>query len=377
MNLQRTWAIFRKELIHIRRDTGSLIQALLLPIFLLLLYGYALNLDVKHVALAVYDQEKSSLSRDFIDRFTASRYFTLHDDVNSYPEVNRLIDDRGIWLALVIPYDFSRRVKSGQTANVQALIDGTDANTANIVLSYVQAIILEYSQRLAMDRAAARGLASLEVPLQGEIRVWFNEELESRNYIIPGLIAVIMTMVGSLLTAMIIVRETERGSMESLAATPLKKTEVILGKLGPYFLIGMFNMVLAIILGHGLFDIPIRGNHFFLLLVAALFVIVVLGQGLLISVTAQNQLQAYQMAVILAFFPAVFLSGYILPIRQMPLALQYFTYLFPPRYFVTILKGIYLKGVGLKILWFETLALTGFALLFLTIAIARFVKKMK
>ncbi len=278
MNLQRTWAIFRKELLHIRRDPGSLIQALLLPVFLFLLYGYALNLDVEHVALAVYDQEKTSLSRDFINRFADSRYFTLHHDVPGYRDVSRLIDDRKIWLALVLPHDFSRRLKSGRTARVQALIDGTDANTANIVLSYVQAVSLEFSQRLAMDRAAARGLASLEIPLQGELRVWFNEELDSRNYIIPGLIAVIMTMVGSLLTAMTIVREVERGSMESLAATPLKKTEVILGKLGPYFLIGMFDMVLAIILGHGLFDIPIRGNHGFLLLVAALFVIVALGQ---------------------------------------------------------------------------------------------------
>jgi len=377
MNLQRTWAIFRKELIHIRRDPGSLIQALLLPVFLLLLYGYALNLDVDHVSLAVYDQEKSALSRDFIQRFTASRYFALHDEVNSYPEVNRLINAREVWVGLVIPYDFSKRVKSGRTARVQALIDGTDANTANIVLSYVQAVSQEFSQQLALERAAARGLASLNIPLQGDLRVWFNEDLDSRHYIIPGLIAVIMTMVGSLLTAMTIVREVERGTMESLAATPLKKAEIILGKLGPYFVIGMVDMVLAIILGHALFDIPIRGNHGFPLVAAALFVIVALGQGLLISVTAQNQLQAYQMAVILAFLPAVFLSGYVLPIEQMPLALQYITYLFPPRYFVTILKGIYLKGTGPRILWAQTLALAGFALLFLTVAVDRFAKKLK
>jgi ABC-2 type transport system permease protein len=377
MNLVRTWAIFRKELIHIKRDPISLVQAILLPVVLLFLYGYALTFDIDRVPTAVFDREGSEVSRDFINKFSASRYFVVTHAVSSYEEIDRLINARRIWLALVLPHDFSRQVKAGESARVQAIVDGTDANNANIIIGYVQGVSAAYNLELAAERLGSRGLARLPVEVQNEPRVWYNETLESKNFIVPGLIVVIMTMVGSLLTALTIVREEERGSMEGLFATPLKKWELLFGKLGPYFIIGMVDMFIALGMGVLLFDVPLRGSVALLILLSALFLIVMLGQGLLISVVSINQLQAYQMAMLLTFLPAFLLSGFVFAIAQMPLFLQIVSYIVPSRYFVTISKGIYLKGIGLAILWPQVLILLGFAVLFLCAAQWKFAKKIQ
>lgn len=377
MNVQRTLAVFRKELIHIKRDPSSLVQAILLPVMLLLLYGYALTFDITEVPVAVWDRERSRATRELINRFGASRYFTLAYQVQSSGEIARLLDRRRIWLALVLPHDFSRYLETGEPAPVQAIVDGTDANTANVILGYVQGVLAEYSREVAQNRLQARGLDRPLVELRSEVRVWFNEDLESRNYIVPGLIVVIMTMVGSLLTALTIVRERERGSMEGLMATPLKKWELIFGKLGPYFLIGMVDMFIALGMGKFLFNVPLRGSVLLLILLSALFLVVMLGQGLLISVLSINQLQAYQMATLFTFLPAFLLSGFVFAIKQMPLALQLVSYLVPSRYFVTISKGIYLKGTGLTLLWSEVLILLAFAVFFLVAAQRRLVKKIR
>jgi ABC-2 type transport system permease protein len=377
MDLVRTWAIFRKELIHIKRDPSSLVQAILLPVVLLFLYGYALTFDIDRVPTAVFDREGGEISQDFINNFAASRYFTITHYVSSYEEIDRLINARRIWLALVLPHDFSRQIKAGESARVQAIVDGTDANTANIIIGYVQGVSAAYNLDLAAARLGGRGLARLPVQVQNEPRVWYNETLESKNFIVPGLIVVIMTMVGSLLTALTIVREEERGSMEGLFATPLKKWELVFGKLGPYFIIGMVDMFIALGMGVLLFDVPLRGSVALLIILSALFLIVMLGQGLLISVVSINQLQAYQMATLLTFLPAFLLSGFVFAIHQMPLALQFVSYIVPSRYFVTISKGIYLKGIGLEILWPQVLILLGFAAFFLCAAQWKFVKKIQ
>jgi ABC-2 type transport system permease protein len=377
MNLGRALAVFRKELLHIKRDPSSLVQAILLPVVLLLLYGYALTFDITQVPTAVWDREQSQASRDFLRRFAASRYFAVTQSVASQEEISRLMERRRIWLALVLPHDFSRRLKEGEPAKIQAILDGTDANTANLILGYVQNVVTAYSQEVAAARLAREGWPRLPVTLKTETRVWFNEELESKNYIVPGLIVVIMTMVGSLLTALTIVREVERGSMEGLLATPLQKGELILGKLGPYFLIGMVDMFIALGMGHVLFEVPLRGSIPLLILLSALFLVVMLGQGLLISVTSSNQLQAYQMATLFTFLPAFLLSGFVFAIKQMPLPLRVVSYLVPSRYFVTISKGIYLKGTGLAVLWWEVVVLLCFAGFFLAAAQRRFVKKIR
>jgi ABC-2 type transport system permease protein len=338
MNLRRTWAIFRKELIQVRRDPISLLQVILLPVVLLLLYGYALTFDITDVTVAVYDQERSQLSEDFINRFRGSQYFKLVRFVTSYDELKNLITARKVQTGVMIPYDFSWSFQTGKTAVVQALVDGTDSNTANIVLGYVQAVATAYNEKLLVQRLQTKGPARVTAPVDTQVRFWFNESLESRNYIVPGLIAVIMTVVGALLTSLTVVRELERGSMEGLMATPLKKTELLLGKLGPYFIIGMLDMAIVMGLGKFLFEVPLLGSPVLLIALSALFLIATLGQGLLISVIAENQLQAFQMAMLTTFLPAFLLSGFVFSIYLMPLPLQIFSYVVPARYVVTISK---------------------------------------
>ncbi len=377
MNLKRTWAIFRKELIHIRRDPLSLILIILLPITLLLLYGYALTFDIKHVVTAIYDQEQSQISRDFIKNFWGTEYFDVRYFVSSYQEIDRLLTDRQAQVAIALPYDFSRSLKKGGTATVQALVDGTDANTANIVMGYVQAVASSYNQNLVVQRLKREGLGQVSLPVKIDIRAWFNEDLESVNFIVPGLIVVIMTLVGALLTALTVVREVERGSMESLMSTPVKKAELLLGKMGPYFFIGMLDMIIVMSMAQLLFQVPLRGSVPLLIGLSAIFLLAMLGQGLLISVSSENQLQAYQLAMLTTFLPAFMLSGFVFAIYLMPLPLQVFSAVVPATYLVTISKGIYLKGIGLKVLWPDAVMLVAMAALFLTLAMRRFVKKIR
>ena len=377
MDLKRTWAISRKELIHIRRDPISLLQIILLPVVLLLLYGYALTFDIKNVTMAIYDQERSQLSEDFINQFRGSDYFRIVKYTNSYNELTRLILGRQVQVGLMLPYDFSWQYQTGKTAKVQGLVDGTDSNTANIVLGYLQGVTAAYNQKLLTQRLTAQGAGRGEVPVDSQTRFWFNEDLESRNYIVPGLIAIIMTMVGALLTALTVVRELERGSMEGLMATPLRRTELLLGKIGPYFLIGMFDMAVVMAMGTFLFQVPFRGNPLLFIGLAAIFLIATLGQGLLISVTSENQLQAFQMAMLTTFLPAFLLSGFVFSIYLMPLPLQIVSYIVPARYLVTISKGIYLKGLGMEYLWPSALMLTASATFFVVLSIKKFVKKIR
>ncbi len=377
MNLGRTWAVFRKEVIHIRRDPFSLLQIILMPVILLLLYGYALTFDIKNVTLAIYDQENSQLSGDFINRFRGTEYFQIVRFTASYAELEQLVTSRRVQVGLLLPFDFSRKYQTGKTAVVQALVDGTDSNTANIVLGYVQAVAAAYNQTLLARRLTTKGPARLEMPVDSQVRYWFNEDLESRNYIVPSLIAVIMMMVGAMLTSLTVVRELERGSLEGLLATPIKKTELLLGKLGPYFFIGMFDMLIIMAMGKFLFQVPLRGSPLLLIGLSAIFMIATLGQGLLISVTSDNQMQAFQMVMLTTFLPAFFLSGVIFAIYLMPLPLQIASFCVPARYLVTISKGIYLKGIGIKVLWPHVLMLLGSGILLVLAAIAKFAKKIR
>ncbi|MFA4903105.1 MAG: ABC transporter permease [Desulfobaccales bacterium] len=377
MDLKRTWAISRKELIHIRRDPISLLQVILLPIVLLLLYGYALTFDIKNVTVAVYDQEKSQFSEDFINQFRGADYFRLVKFTQDYDELKRMIMDHRVQVGILLPFDFSRQFQTGQTASCQALVDGTDSNTANIILGYIQAVTSAYNQKLLAQRIMAKGPGRGEMPVDSQTRFWFNEDLESRNYIVPGLIAVIMTVVGALLTALTVVRELERGSMEGLMATPLKRTELLLGKLGPYFLIGMFDMAMVMGMGQFLFQVPLRGSPLLMIGMSALFLIATLGQGLLISVTSENQLQAFQSAMLTTFLPAFLLSGFVFSIYLMPVPFQIVSYIVPARYLVTISKGIYLKGLGMEYLWPSALMLAGAATFFVVLSIKKFVKKIR
>jgi ABC-2 type transport system permease protein len=376
MSFRRTWAVFRKELLHIRRDPRSLILIILLPVMLLLIYGNALTFDIKQVPLAVCNWDPGSCSQDLIRDFHGSPYFNLRYPVSGYKEIDPLITDRSARLALVLPEDFSSTIKKGHTAYLQAIVDGTEPNTANIVLGYTQAIIFNYNQNLILSRLERLGLRGVEPPLQSDVRFWFNEELESKAFIVPGLIVVIMTLVGTLLTALTVVREVERGSLESLMSTTLKRSELILGKLAPYFLICLLDLVIAMAMGQWAFHVPLRGNVLLLIGLSAIFLVVILSQGLLISATAKNQLQAFQLAMLVTFLPALLLSGFVFSVRLMPWPLQVISSLVPGKYLVTIFKGIYLKGIGLGLLWPETLILLIFAVAFLSMAIWKSPKKL-
>jgi len=256
-------------------------------------------------------------------------------------------------------------------------LDGTDSNTANIVLGYIQSVTAAYNEKLLGERLATKGAARLEAPVDSQVRFWFNEDLESRNFIVPGLIAVIMMMVGAMLTSLTVVRELERGSLEGLLATPIKKTELLLGKLGPYFIIGMFDLLMVMAIGKFLIQVPLRGSPWLLVGLSAIFMIATLGQGLLISVVSDNQMQAFQFVMLTTFLPAFFLSGTIFAIYLMPWPLQIASFLVPARYVVTISKGIYLKGIGMEVLWGNALMLLASAVLLVGAAIGKFVKKIR
>jgi ABC-2 type transport system permease protein len=377
MDPTRTWAVFRKEVIQIRRDPFSLLQIILMPIILLLLYGYALTFDIKDVTLAIYDQENSQLSRDLINHFRGTEYFKIVKFTSSYDGLQQMVAKREVQAGVLLPYDFSWQYQNGKTATVQVLVDGTDSNTANIVLGYVQGVTTAYNERLLVKRLIPKGPARLEMPVNNQVRYWFNEDLESRNFIVPGLIAVIMMMVGAMLTSLTIVRELERGSLEGLLATPIKKTELLLGKLGPYFIIGMFDLLVVMAMGKFLFQVPLRGSPWLLIGLSAIFMIATLGQGLLISVVSDNQMQAFQFVMLTTFLPAFFLSGTVFAIYLMPWPLRLASFLVPARFLVTISKGIYLKGIGMGVLWANALMLLASGVLLVVAAIGKFAKKVR
>jgi ABC-2 type transport system permease protein len=376
MNLRRLWAIARKETLQVRRDPRSLLLAIGIPILMILLFGFALTVDVDRVPLVAWDQSGTSASRDYLAAFTGSRYFDLRGTVANYRELERAIDRREAYLALVLPPDFAARLESGKAAAVQAIIDGSDSNTAAIVLGYAQAITLGFNQRVAVNQIERVAGTSPGALLDLRPRVWFNADLQSKNFIIPGLSAVIMGLIAALLTSLTIAREWERGTMEQLISTPVKPAELIVGKLAPYFVIGMFDVLIAVLLAVYLFDVPLRGSVPLLFGMSAIFIVGTLAQGILISTVSRQQLLASQLAMVSTFLPAFLLSGFMFAIANMPVAVQAISAVVPARYFVGLVKGIYLRGVGLETLWPDALFLVVFTVAALGLAIVKFKKRL-
>jgi len=377
VNLRRLWAVARKEALHIRRDPRSLGLAIGIPMLMLVMFGYALTLDVDQVPLVVWDQSATPASHDYLARFTGSRYFQLVGAVAGYPALERAIDRRAADIALVVPPDFARRLEAGEPAPVQAVIDGSDSNTAAIVLGYAQVVTAGFNQQVALEQIR-RSAGRVPAPaLDLRPRVWFNEDLKSRNFIIPGLIAVIMGLIAALLTSLTIAREWERGTMEQLISTPVKAPEIILGKLAPYFVIGMVDVLIAVLMAVYLFDVPLLGSVPLLFAMAALFIIGTLSQGILISTLARQQLLASQIAMVSTFLPAFLLSGFMFAIPNMPAVVQAITYIVPARYFVALVKGIYQRGVGLDVLWRDAVFLLVFCVVVAGAAIGRFKKRLQ
>jgi ABC-2 type transport system permease protein len=367
----RLGAIARKEWIQIRRDRRSLYLAFGLPILLLIFFGYAINWDIEDLPLAVLDRDRTAESRALVDAFTASGLFTVVDRPAREAEVEAGLVSGEVRAALVIPPGFARDVAT-RDARVQLLLDGADANTATVALGYADAIVARYGARVAAGRTAA---SAPSIPIDARARVWYNPTLESKNMIVPALIAVIMSVIAALLTALTIAREWERGTMEQLAASPVSRVEVVLGKLLPYLVIGLVDVAAAVAAGILVFQAPLRGDVFLLGVLTILFLAGALGFGIFISAAVKSQVLATQVGLISTYLPALLLSGFLFDIASMPLALQGVTLLVPARYFVTVTRGIFLKGVGLEALWPQALMMIAFATLGLGLAVRAFKKE--
>ncbi len=377
MKGRRVWAVARKETLHVLRDPLSMAIAVALPMLLLTLFGYALSFDVDNVPVVVWDQSRTHSSRDFLSDWQGSRYFSLRNYVDNYRDLEHAIDSGEALMALVIPADFAEGAKSGRGTAVQLIVDGSDSNTATLAAGYAESVLQAYSQRVRIDALQRLGERPPKTPVTLRPRVWFNPELESRNYIIPGLVAVIMSVIAALLTSLTVAREWERGTMEQLISTPVRAPELVLGKLAPYFVLGMLDVLIAVLMGRLVFDVPLRGSPALLFGIAAVFLAGALSLGMLISLLTKSQLLASELAMVLTFLPAFLLSGFMTPIANMPTALQAVTYLIPARYFVTLLKSIHLKGVGLEILALEAALLTVFGFGMAALAILVFRKKLE
>lgn len=378
MNFQRIKAVAKKEFIHVFRDPRSLGMGIAIPMLLLFLFGYALTLDVDKVPLVVWDQSKTPASRELVSRFAGSRYFSLRHYTDNYRDIERSIDSREALIAVIIPVDFARRVNTGRKAMVQAILDGSDPNTATFALAYAENVVSGYSRDVVLTQI--RRLAGIP-PDSGQVdvrpRVWFNSDMVSKNYIFPGLIAVIIMIIAALLTSLTIAREWETGTMEQLVSTPLKGPELILGKLVPYITIGIIDLVLSVLVGELFFHIPLRGSLWLLFGMSLIFLVGALSLGMLISIITRSQLLASQLALVATMLPAFLLSGFIFPIDNMPAPIRGITFLVTARYFVTILRGIYLKDVGLNILAGEATLLAVFCAVVITLSIRRFRKKIE
>ena len=376
MNLKRLAAVAAKEIIQIRRDVRSLIIVIAMPIILVLLFGYGVNLDLKHLPIYVFDRESSQNSQDLLKRFQSSEYFRVVKVVNSYPELVQAIDSSRASMGLIIPHDFTEKLRAGGPVDVQALIDATDDNSANVIIGYTQSVLQSYSSDLQVEWRERRGLPRQPMPLSVEVRTWYNEDLESSAFIIPGVLALVMSVIGAFLTSLTVAREWERGTMEQLISTPVTALEIMLGKLLPYFAIGMVDVGLCAALALYWFRVPFRGELLTLFISSALFLIVVLSLGFFISVIAKNQLAASQIALIATFLPAFLLSGFLFAIEQMPVFIQYVTRLIPARYYVSALKKIFLKGTPTGMLYPDLLPLCAFAVVLVVVATRSFHKRL-
>ncbi len=370
MRVTRLLAISRKELLQLRRDARSLYLAFILPLVLLVLFGYAISFDIRDIRMAVLDQSRTPESRALVESFAGSGYFSVSEYLASMSEADRVLGAGAARLVLVIPPTFAADLAAGRGAVAQALLDGADANTATIAQNYAEAIVAGYSTAVVLSGRSAR------LPVAAESRVWYNETLESRNMIVPGLIAVIMSIIAAMLTALTIAREWERGTMEQLAATPVHRLEVVIGKLVPYVVIGLFDVALALSVGVIIFGVPFRGNLLLLGVLSLLFLIASLGLGIFISAAVKSQVLATQVAMLATFLPALLLSGFIFTLSTMPIVLQGLSYVVSARYYVAVTKGILLKGVGATVLWEDALAMVVFAVLGLALAIGFFRKEL-
>jgi len=365
---RRLAAVARKEFLHVVRDWRSLTLALAIPVLLVCLFGYALTMDLNHVPTAVWDQSRSPQSRELISLLEGSPYFDIKRTPASYREITAALDRRDVMVALVIPADFSRRLLAGRTTAVQAMVDGSDANNANLAVGYLNALSQIYNRQVAVQRLHRMGEAPAERTVTAEMRAWYNPDLRSVNVIVPGIIALVMAVIAAMLTSVTIAREWEMGTMEQLISTPLRVPELVVGKVMPYFAVGMADVALAVIMGRFVFDVPLRGNAALLFAIASIFLGGVLFFGMMLSIVLKSQVLANQLALFATYLPTLMLSGFVFSIHNMPPPIQVITYIVPARYFIAAMRGIFLKGIGLEILGLNVLLLMLYTALMVLLA---------
>ena len=365
-----------KELRQLVRDKRTLAVLLAFPAFLMILFGYALNFDVKHIRLAVLDQDRSLESRQFIQSFLQSEYFDLYQELNSASEIDELLNKGRAMVALVIPADFSSGIAQGKDVHVQVNIDGSNSNTASTAVGYVSGVIQNYSSRLLTDVLMRSGRTHGSVPIDYRPRVWYNPELRSTPFLIPGLIVMTLLLMSVVSTSLSVVREKERGTMEQIIVSPIRPLDVILGKTIPYAFISLLGSVVVLLVSAVLFGVWVKGSWLLLYFATFFFLMGGLGLGLLISTLTSTQQGAYSFSALLTMLPSVILSGWIFPIRNMPIPIQVVTYVIPARYFLPILRGIIVKGVGLSAYWEQMIFLVVFALIIIFLSTMRLRRQM-
>lgn len=362
MNRVRILAVARKEYFHLIRDFRSLYLAFFIPLLLILMFGYALSLDVDNIQAVVVDYDRTPLTRDFIRKFDASPYFQVTRYLPDSDDIHEYLDRGRAKMGLVIPPGWTEDMRADRETPLQIILDGSDPNYAGISRGYVTAFIADYNQHQLKDFLNRQGLKQIKPPVEGAVRVWFNENLESRVFIVPGIIAIIIMIVGALLTSLVVAREYENGTMETIRSLPLRPEEFLLGKAIPYFFIAMMDVFIAVFMGQILFGVVVKSSFWLFVLASGIYLSVALSLGLLISTVTKSQLVANQMAILITYLPSLLLSNFVFPVSNMPKALQFISYIIPATYFIDILNGLYLRNVGMHYLWNSYLVLVGMCL---------------
>ena len=375
--MRMIWTIAMKEFIHIRRDPRSMAFIVVMPIMMLILWGFAINFDLRDISLAVVDYDHTPASREFISSMTAGGYFYVKSTHDSISELDKVLDLAQARVGVVIPAGFQSDLRGGDTASIQFLLDGSDGNMANIAFGYVTAVSNRFALEWMRDRIAATGVTPPEIlpTVQVKNRFWYNPELKSSHFIISGSIAIIMMMIGAIVTALTIVNEKESGTIEQLIVSPIKSWQIILGKALPYLLLCFVALILVLVAAYFIFGLELKGSLPQLLLISLIYIFGVLGIGIFASSVVNDMSSAMLIAFLLSILPSIMLSGFVFPIRNMPLPIQLITYLVPARYYLRALRGYYLKGIGMEILWGEVLFLVIFAVLVFGFAATRFRKR--
>jgi ABC-2 type transport system permease protein len=363
----RIYAIAKKEFRQLKRDTRMLFIVFFFPVVLLAIFGYAINFDVKHIKIAVYDQDKSDYTREYLNGLVSSEYFDIVTYIDSDEEIKRLLDEKIVQAVIVFPNDLSRRLNNNEEVKVQYLVDGVDGNTANVIVNYVNAATYSYSLKLTKEYLAVKG-KEIYVPINLEPRFWFNPELESTKFLIPGLMGMILIITAVISVSLSIVREKERGTIEQINVSPLSSLELIIGKTAPYIIISLINAAIVLLAGYLLFGIVIKGDIFLLLFSTLIFLFAALGLGIFISSIADSQQVAFQAANVTSLLPSLILSGFIFPIESMPTVIQWVTNITPAKFYIVSLRAILLRGVGISAFWEQLIYLMIFGVIFISLA---------